>query len=64
MIAESQETAMIFGMPREAAATGCVDEVLPLPEIAVRLIRLSALEEGQGWSGPSHPGPGKRHIAF
>jgi hypothetical protein len=55
---------MIFGMPREAAATGCVDEVLPLPEIAVRLIRLSALEEGQGWSGPSHPGPGKRHIAF
>ncbi|HSH69557.1 MAG TPA: chemotaxis protein CheB, partial [Deferrisomatales bacterium] len=36
--AESEETAAIYGMPREAAATGCVEEVLPLPEIAVRLI--------------------------
>ncbi len=40
--AESEETAVIFGMPREAAATGCVDEVLALPEIAVRLMRIAA----------------------
>lgn len=36
--AESEETAAIYGMPREAAATGCVEELLPLPEIATRLI--------------------------
>lgn len=41
VLAESEETAAIFGMPKEAAATGCVDELLPLPEIAVRLIRLA-----------------------
>ena len=41
VIAESRETAAIWGMPREAAATGCVDEVLPLPQIAVRLIRVA-----------------------
>jgi two-component system chemotaxis response regulator CheB len=42
VIAESEETAAIFGMPREAAATGCVDEVLPLPEISVRFIRIAS----------------------
>ncbi|MHB8763869.1 MAG: chemotaxis protein CheB [Deferrisomatales bacterium] len=53
VIAESQETAAIFGMPREAVATGCVDEVLPLPEIAVRLIRVANGE-------PVRPGPVSR----
>ncbi|HEV3485058.1 MAG TPA: chemotaxis-specific protein-glutamate methyltransferase CheB, partial [Vicinamibacterales bacterium] len=32
-IAESAETAIIFGMPAEAIKTGAVDEVLPLPQI-------------------------------
>jgi chemotaxis response regulator CheB len=32
-IAESVETAIIFGMPNEAIKTGAVDEVLPLHEI-------------------------------
>lgn len=41
VFAESEETAAIYGMPREAAATGCVEEVLPLPEIAVRLIEVA-----------------------
>ncbi len=41
VIVESRETAAIWGMPREAAETGCVDEMLPLPEIAVRLIRVA-----------------------
>ncbi len=39
VVAESEETAAVFGMPGKAAATGCVDLVLPLPEIAVELIR-------------------------
>jgi two-component system chemotaxis response regulator CheB len=45
VIAESEETAAVYGMPREAVATGCVDEVLPLPEIAVRVIRLAGGED-------------------
>lgn len=32
-IAESSETAIIFGMPAEAIKTGAVEEVLPLPAI-------------------------------
>ena len=34
VIAESEETAVIFGMPQRAIRTGLVDAVLPLPEIA------------------------------
>ncbi|HYM61476.1 MAG TPA: CheB methylesterase domain-containing protein, partial [Thermoanaerobaculia bacterium] len=32
-IAESEKTAIIFGMPGEAIKTGGIDEVLPLGEI-------------------------------
>lgn len=32
-LAQDEATSMIFGMPREAAATGCVDIVAPLAEI-------------------------------
>ena len=32
-IAESSQSAIIFGMPAEAIKTGAVDEVLPLPQI-------------------------------
>jgi two-component system chemotaxis response regulator CheB len=32
-VAEAPETAVIFGMPQEAIATGAVDEVVPLPNI-------------------------------
>src|SRR5437868_8398107 len=39
-IAESAETAIIFGMPNEAIKTGAVDEVLPLPEIPRAIERL------------------------
>jgi two-component system chemotaxis response regulator CheB len=34
VVAESAETAVIFGMPEEAIRTGAVAEVLPLPQIA------------------------------
>jgi two-component system chemotaxis response regulator CheB len=56
-LAESAETATIYGMPREAAATGCVDEVLPLPEIAVRLIRTAA-PHLRSFGGAPGPVPG------
>jgi chemotaxis response regulator CheB len=32
---------VIYGMPREAARTGVVDAVLPLPEIARHLAELA-----------------------
>ncbi len=34
VIAESEETAVIFGMPQQAIRAGAVDAVLPLPAIA------------------------------
>jgi len=37
-IAESEETAEIFGMPREAIHAGAVNQVLPLASIATALL--------------------------
>jgi two-component system chemotaxis response regulator CheB len=34
IIAESESTAVIFGMPQQAIRSGAVDEILPLGEIA------------------------------
>jgi len=39
-IAESSESAIIFGMPAEAIKTGAVDEVLPLSQIPTALRKL------------------------
>jgi two-component system chemotaxis response regulator CheB len=39
-IAESSDTAIIFGMPNEAIKTGAVDQVLPLDEIPGAIERL------------------------
>ncbi|HXH91785.1 MAG TPA: chemotaxis-specific protein-glutamate methyltransferase CheB [Thermoanaerobaculia bacterium] len=39
-IAESAQSAIIFGMPNEAIKTGCVDQVLPLGEIPRAIHRL------------------------
>src|ERR1700694_2645774 len=41
-IAESEQTAIIFGMPGEAIRTGAIDEVLPLTEIPGAIRRLCA----------------------
>jgi len=38
-IAESEETAIIFGMPNEAIKTGCIDQTLPLTDIAEAIER-------------------------
>jgi two-component system chemotaxis response regulator CheB len=39
VLAEAPETAVIFGMPQEAIATGAVDEVLPLGQIPGAITR-------------------------
>jgi two-component system chemotaxis response regulator CheB len=52
-IAESEETAVVFGMPKRAIRTGAVDRVLPLGEIA------GAIQQGGadgGWI-PSRRAP-------
>jgi len=40
-IAQNKETSMIYGMPEAAFETGCVDFVLPLNEIAPKLVTLT-----------------------
>jgi two-component system chemotaxis response regulator CheB len=40
VIVESQETAVVFGMPGAAVRAGVVNEILPLPQIAERLAKL------------------------
>jgi len=41
-IAQDEETSMIYGMPLAAVETGCIDMILPLNEIAEKLISLTA----------------------
>jgi two-component system, chemotaxis family, protein-glutamate methylesterase/glutaminase len=45
VIAESEDSCVVFGMPREAIATGDVDTVLPLSDIGAEIVR-----RGQLWS--------------
>jgi two-component system chemotaxis response regulator CheB len=37
-LAQDEASCVVFGMPKEAIAAGAVDEVLPLPRIAGRLL--------------------------
>lgn len=37
-IAQDEESSVVFGMPKEAIATGCVDHVVPLGEVARTLL--------------------------
>lgn len=39
VISESEETSVVYGMPREAVATGLVDQILPLQQIAHEILR-------------------------
>jgi len=38
-IAQDQATSAVYGMPKAAAAIGAASEILPLPQIAPRLVR-------------------------
>lgn len=40
-VAESEQTAVIFGMPEAAIRTGAIDEVLPLDGVAAAIIRFA-----------------------
>jgi two-component system chemotaxis response regulator CheB len=40
-LAQDEETSLIYGMPKAAAETGCVDIVLPLERIPPELVRLT-----------------------
>ena len=42
VLVESEETAVVYGMPRCAKQTGAVDEVLPLPALIARVSALLA----------------------
>jgi two-component system chemotaxis response regulator CheB len=43
-LAQDEATCVVFGMPKEAIALGGVDEVVPLPQMAERILtNLSAL---------------------
>lgn len=37
--AENEETCVVYGMPRAAAELGCVNQLLPLEELADRLVK-------------------------
>lgn len=43
VIAESEESSVVFGMPKEAIATGCVDSVVPLALVCGEIMRKSGL---------------------
>lgn len=39
VVAEAEETSVVFGMPKEAIATGKVDKVVPLPLVCGEILR-------------------------
>jgi two-component system chemotaxis response regulator CheB len=41
-IAQDEATSVVFGMPKEAIARGCVDRIIPLSQIAADLLRAAA----------------------
>ncbi len=40
VLCEAEHTAVVYGMPKAAVQTGCVDEVLPLHELVARVRQL------------------------
>ncbi|XOV93418.1 MAG: chemotaxis response regulator protein-glutamate methylesterase [Bacteroidota bacterium] len=39
-IAQNEETSVVFGMPKEAIATGAIDQILPLDKIGATTIKI------------------------
>jgi two-component system chemotaxis response regulator CheB len=48
VVAESEESAVVFGMPQQAIRTGCVDFVLPLASITATLVAEAGKPRSQG----------------
>jgi two-component system chemotaxis response regulator CheB len=46
-MAQDESSSMIYGMPRAAAETGCVDLTLPLGAVAERLVFLTKGSNGE-----------------
>ena len=55
VIAESEETAVIFGMPQQAIRSGAVDRVLPLHEIAASILVGIGASESPGSRAAKRP---------
>ena len=47
-IAQDEASCVVFGMPKEAIAAGAVSEVLPLKDIASRILERIELNSGKG----------------
>ncbi len=46
VLAEAEETSIVFGMPKEAIATGKVDRVVPLPLMCGEILRRCGIYHG------------------
>lgn len=45
VLAESEDSAVVYGMPREAVATGCVDRVVPLPGVCQAILESGGFQQ-------------------
>ncbi|MBI4500594.1 MAG: chemotaxis-specific protein-glutamate methyltransferase CheB [Gemmatimonadetes bacterium] len=52
VVAQDESTCVVYGMPKEAVAAGVVDAVLPIHEVALRLVELAV----GGTNGSANPG--------
>jgi two-component system chemotaxis response regulator CheB len=44
IIAQDEETSVVYGMPRAAVKTGCVDLVVPLNDISKQIVKYVGVE--------------------
>jgi len=51
VIAQDEDTSVVFGMPASAIADGTVDEVAPLGEISTRVVRAAEQVTRRGIRG-------------
>jgi chemotaxis response regulator CheB len=46
-IAQDRESSAVYGMPKAAARLGAAADILPLTEIAPRILRIAAVQRSQ-----------------